>query len=134
MKTLILSSALVLGLIFTGSAQADTAVYNSKTTQNVSFAASSSRGGAFDGSYLSSKAGSGLVGPSQEEVAARSAASGSAVAINTTYNTKTMQLVAFAPTFQTSHLNSAGGSSEMASAEKSTAQSTLRSDSDVAMK
>ncbi len=56
-------------LIFTGSAQAGTAVYNSKTTQNASLAASPYRGGGFDGSYLSSKAGSGLVGPSQEEVA-----------------------------------------------------------------
>ena len=40
---------------------ADTAVYNSKTTQNVSFAPAS--GGAFDGTYISSKGGSGLSGP-----------------------------------------------------------------------
>jgi hypothetical protein len=65
MKTLILSSALAVGLIFTATAKADPSVYNSKTTQNVSFA--SATGGAFDGTYLSSKAGSGLSGPTQAQ-------------------------------------------------------------------
>ncbi len=65
MKTLILASALVVGLAFTGPVKADTSAYNSKTTQNVSLAPSS--GGAFDGTYLSSKAGSGLAGPTQEQ-------------------------------------------------------------------
>jgi hypothetical protein len=120
MKTLILSSALALGLIFTESVQAGTVVYNSKTTQNISSAPAS--GGAFDGTYLSSKAGSHLVGPSQEEVATRSAVNGYSVVINTTYNTKTMRQVAFAP----SHLNS--------SAIVSTDKNNVQSGSDLAMK
>jgi hypothetical protein len=61
MKALALSSILAAGLLFAGSALADTAVYSSKTTQNVSFAPAS--GGAFDGTYISSKGGSGLSGP-----------------------------------------------------------------------
>jgi hypothetical protein len=65
MKTLLLTSALAIGLTFTGSAKADASVYNSKTTQNVSFAPSS--GGAFEGTYLSSKGGSGLSGPTQAQ-------------------------------------------------------------------
>jgi hypothetical protein len=134
MKTLILSSALALGLIFTGSAQAGTAVYNSKTTQNASFATAHSGGGAFDGTCLSSKAGSRLIGPSQEEVATLSVASGSALAINTTYNSKTKQLVTFAPSFRVSHLNSTVDSTQMASAEKPAGKSALQSGSDVAMK
>ncbi len=62
MKVLALASVLAIGLIFTGSAQASGTVYNSKTTQNVSSTLSS--GGAFDGTYLSSKGGSGLSNPS----------------------------------------------------------------------
>jgi hypothetical protein len=62
MKALILSSVFATGLLFAGSAMADNQVYNSKTTQNTSFASSS--GGAFDGTYLSSKGGSGLAGVS----------------------------------------------------------------------
>jgi hypothetical protein len=62
MKALALSSVVAVGLFFAGSALADTAVYSSKTSQNVTFAPSS--GGAFDGTYLSSKSGSGLSGPS----------------------------------------------------------------------
>jgi hypothetical protein len=65
MKALVLSSALAIGLAFAGSAMADNQVYNSKTTQNVSIA--SSTGGAFDGTYLSSKDGSGLTGPTQAQ-------------------------------------------------------------------
>jgi hypothetical protein len=61
MKALALSSVIAVGLLFAGSALADTQVYNSKTSQNVSFAPAS--GGAFDGSYISSKGGSGLSGP-----------------------------------------------------------------------
>ena len=60
MKALVLSSVIAVGLLFAGSALADTSVYNSKTTQNVSPASS---GSAFDGAYLSSKGGSGLSGP-----------------------------------------------------------------------
>ena len=62
MKALVLSSLLAVGLVFTSAAKADNQVYNSKTSQNVSFARSS--GGAFDGTYLSSKGGSGLTGTS----------------------------------------------------------------------
>ncbi len=65
MKALVLSSVLAIGLAFAGSVLADNQVYNSKTTQNVSFA--SSTGGAFDGTYLSSKGGSGLTGPTQAQ-------------------------------------------------------------------
>ena len=61
MKALALSSVVAVGLLFAGSAMADNAVYNSKTSQNVSFAPAS--GGAFDGTYISSKGGSGLSGP-----------------------------------------------------------------------
>ncbi len=65
MKTLIPCSVLVLGLAFAGSAQANTLAYNSKTTQNV--AAVSSTGEAFTVTNQNSKAGSGLVGPTQEQ-------------------------------------------------------------------
>jgi hypothetical protein len=61
MKALALSSVIAAGLLFAGSALADTAVYNSKATQNVSFAPAS--GKAFDGTYISSKGGSQLNGP-----------------------------------------------------------------------
>ena len=61
MKALVLSSVLAIGLAFAGSAMADNQVYNSKTSQNVSLAPST--GGTFDGTYLSSKSGSGLTGP-----------------------------------------------------------------------
>jgi len=61
MKALVLSSVIAVGLLFAGSAWADTSVYNSKTTQNVSFAPAT--GGAFDGIYLGSKGGSQLNGP-----------------------------------------------------------------------
>lgn len=61
MKALALFSVIAAGLLFAGSALADTPVYNSKTSQNVTFAPSS--GGSFDGTYLSSKSGSGLSGP-----------------------------------------------------------------------
>jgi hypothetical protein len=61
MKALALSSVIAVGLFFAGSALADSSTYNSKTTQNVSFAPAS--GGAFEGSYLSSKSGSRLNGP-----------------------------------------------------------------------
>jgi hypothetical protein len=64
MKTLVLSSVLAVGLLFAGSAMADTSVYNSKTTQAVSPAATTSNGGVFDGAALSSKGGSLLNGPS----------------------------------------------------------------------
>ncbi len=62
MKALALSSVLAVGLFFAGFPAANAQVYNSKTTQNVSIASSSS-GDAFDGTYLSSKGGSGLSGP-----------------------------------------------------------------------
>jgi uncharacterized protein with FMN-binding domain len=65
MKALVLSSVLAIGLTFAGSAFADDQAYNSKTTQNVSMA--SSTGGAFDGTYLNSKGGSGLTGPTQTQ-------------------------------------------------------------------
>jgi hypothetical protein len=65
MKALALSSVLAVGLLFAGSALADPQAYSSKTTQNVSSAPSS--GGAFDGTYLNSKGGSGLSGPTQEQ-------------------------------------------------------------------
>ena len=62
MKALALSSVIAVGLLCAGSALADNAVYNSKTTQNVSFAPAS--GGPFDGSYIGSKGGgSYLIGP-----------------------------------------------------------------------
>jgi hypothetical protein len=61
MKATALSTVLAVGLLFAGSAMADTQAYNSKTSQNVSIASTS--GGAFDGTYLSSKGGSGLPGP-----------------------------------------------------------------------
>ncbi len=61
MKALVLSSIIAVGLLGAGSALADTQIYNSKTSQNVSFARAS--GGAFDGTYLSSKGGSLLDGP-----------------------------------------------------------------------
>jgi hypothetical protein len=61
MKALALSTVIAVGLLCAGSALADTAVYSSKTTQNVSFAPSS--GGPFDGTYISSKSGSQLLGP-----------------------------------------------------------------------
>ncbi|HEY0258132.1 MAG TPA: hypothetical protein VGC39_11860 [Candidatus Methylacidiphilales bacterium] len=65
MKTLAIASVLAVGLLFAGSASADTQIYSSKTTQNVSVASSS--GGTFDGTYLSSKGGSGLSGPTVAE-------------------------------------------------------------------
>jgi hypothetical protein len=65
MKALALSSVLAVGLLFAGSALADTPVYNSKTSQNVTFAPST--GGSFDGTYLSSKSGSGISGPTQAQ-------------------------------------------------------------------
>ncbi len=58
MKALVLSSVLALGLAFAGSTMADAQAYNSKTTQNVSYAPPT--GGAFDGTYLGSK---GWFGP-----------------------------------------------------------------------
>jgi hypothetical protein len=61
MKALALSSVIAVGLLFAGSAMADTQIYNSKSTQNASFAPAS--GGSFDGIYLSSKGGSQLDGP-----------------------------------------------------------------------
>ena len=62
MKALALSSVIAVGLLCAGSALADTPVYNSKTTQNVSFAPAS--GGTFDGSYIGTKGGgSYLIGP-----------------------------------------------------------------------
>jgi hypothetical protein len=61
MKTLVLSSVIAVGLLFAGSAMADTSAYNSKITQNISSAPAS--GSAFDGTYLSSKAGVGNSGP-----------------------------------------------------------------------
>jgi hypothetical protein len=51
---------------------ADAQVYNSKTTQNTSFASSS--GGAFDGTYLSSKGGSGLAGVSNGGITSKAVA------------------------------------------------------------
>jgi hypothetical protein len=60
MKALVLYSVLAIGLTFAGSAMADDQVYNSKTSQNVSLAPAT--GGSFDGTYLSSKGGSGLSG------------------------------------------------------------------------
>ncbi len=65
MKALVLSSVLAIGLAFAGSAMADNQAYNSKTTQNVTYAPST--GGTFDGTYLSSKGGSGLTGPTQAQ-------------------------------------------------------------------
>ena len=65
MKALALSSVIAVGLFFAGLAMANNQVYNSKITQNVSIASSS--GGAFDGTYLSSKGGSGLTGPTQAQ-------------------------------------------------------------------
>jgi hypothetical protein len=61
MKTIVLSSVIAVGLLFAGSALADSSVYNSKTSQNVSSAPAS--GGVFDGASLSSKGGSQLNGP-----------------------------------------------------------------------
>lgn len=61
MKALALSSILAIGMFLTAPAMANAQAYNSKTTQNVSIA--SSAGGSFDGTYLSSKGGSGLSGP-----------------------------------------------------------------------
>lgn len=61
MKTLVLSSLIAVGFLFTVPAFAGTTAYNSKTTQTVSLAPAS--GAAFDGIYLSSKSGSQLNGP-----------------------------------------------------------------------
>ena len=61
MKALALSSVIAVGLLFAGSALADSSVYNSKTSQNISSAPAS--GGTFDSTYLSSKDGSQLNGP-----------------------------------------------------------------------
>jgi len=66
MKALVLFSIITVGIIPAGLAKADTQVYNSKTSQNVSIASSS--GGSFDGTYLSSKAGSGISGPTQAQI------------------------------------------------------------------
>ena len=65
MKALALSSVIAVGLLFAGPALADTSVYSSKTSQNVTSASSS--GGPFDGTYLSSKGGSGISGPTQAQ-------------------------------------------------------------------
>jgi len=65
MKALLLSSVIAIGLLSAGTALADTSVYNSKTSQNISSAPLS--GGAFDGIYLSSKNGSDLLGPTQAQ-------------------------------------------------------------------
>ena len=65
MKALALSSIIAIGLVFASSAMADTSVYNSKTSQNISFAPAS--GCVFDGTYLNSKSGSALAGPTQAE-------------------------------------------------------------------
>jgi hypothetical protein len=62
MKALVLSSIVAVGLLLAGPAFADAPAYSSKTTQNVSNAPAT--GGAFEGTYLSSKGGSGLSGPS----------------------------------------------------------------------
>jgi hypothetical protein len=62
MKALALSSVIAVGLLLAGPVLADNSAYNSKTTQNVTYAPAT--GGAFDGTYLSSKGGSGLSGPS----------------------------------------------------------------------
>jgi hypothetical protein len=72
MKALALSSVVAVGLLFAGSAMADNAVYNSKTSQNVSFAPAT--GGSFDGTYLSSKGGSGLSGPINGGITAKQVA------------------------------------------------------------
>ena len=64
MKTLVLSSVIAAGLLFAGSAMADTSAYNSKTTQTVSSISAPSNGGIFDASGLNSKNGSYLTGPS----------------------------------------------------------------------
>jgi len=61
MKTLALSSVIAVGLLLAAPAFAGTPAYNSKTTQTVSLAPAS--GGAFDGTYISSKGGSQLNGP-----------------------------------------------------------------------
>jgi len=61
MKTLALSSVIAVGLLLAAPAFAGTTGYNSKTTQTVSLAPAS--GGAFDGTYISSKNGSQLKGP-----------------------------------------------------------------------
>ena len=61
MKALALSSVIAAGLLFAGSALADTQVYSSKTTQNISSERAS--GGTFDGTHLSSKGSSQLRGP-----------------------------------------------------------------------
>ena len=63
MKALVLSSVIAAGLFFAGSALADNQVYNSKTSQNISSAPAT--GGVFDGTYLNSKGGSILAGPTQ---------------------------------------------------------------------
>ena len=65
MKTLVLSSVIAAGLFFAGSVMANAQVYNSKTSQNISYAPVT--GGVFDGTYLSSKGGSILAGPTQSE-------------------------------------------------------------------
>ena len=65
MKTLVLSSVIAVGLLLAAPAFAGTPAYNSKTTQTVSLASAS--GGAFEGIYLSSKAGSQLNGPTVAE-------------------------------------------------------------------
>ena len=63
MKILALSSVLAVGLLFAGSAMADTSVYNSKTSQTVSSVSAASNGGIFDSTGISSKSGSALLGP-----------------------------------------------------------------------
>jgi uncharacterized protein with FMN-binding domain len=65
MKALALSSILAIGMFIAAPAMANAQAYNSKTTQNVSLASSSDR--AFDGTYLSSKGGSGMSGPTQAQ-------------------------------------------------------------------
>jgi hypothetical protein len=64
MKTLALSSVIAVGLLFAGSAMADTSAYNSKTSQILSSVSAPSNGGIFDSSSLNSKGGSNLAGPS----------------------------------------------------------------------
>lgn len=61
MKSLVLSSVLAAGILLAVPAFAGTPAYNSKTAQTVLIAPAS--GGAFDGTYISSKNGSQLKGP-----------------------------------------------------------------------
>ena len=65
MKTLVLSSVIAVGMLFAGSVMANAKAYNSKTSQNISSAPVT--GSAFDGTYLSSKGGSILAGPTQAQ-------------------------------------------------------------------